>query len=203
MESREELIGAARAGVPDALGKLLGCYENYLMMLARVQVGRRLQGKLDPADLVQDTFLEAHKNFGAFRGQSEPELTAWLRQILAARTANVVRHYVGTKGRDVRVERDLAVEIDQSSHMLDGALVAQLSSPSQQAVKREHAVILADALAALPADYRDAIVLRQLEGLSFGEVAERMARSEDSVQKLWVRGLTKLRETLRSLEVGG
>ncbi len=194
--SVEDLIDAARGGDAPALGVLLGKFENYLHLLARMQVGRRLQGKIDPQDLVQDTCLEAHRHFPGFRGVSEGELAAWLRQILAARAANVVRHFVGTKGRDVRLERDLAAEIDQSSRCLDGALVAATSSPSQQAVRREASVLLADALARLPEDYRETVILRQLEELSFAEVAARMGRSEDSVQKLWVRGLAKLREEL-------
>ena len=76
-----ELIAQARGGTGDALGHLLARYGNYLGLLARVQVGRRLQGKIDPADLVQETFLEAHRHFPAFRGQSEPEVVAWLRQL--------------------------------------------------------------------------------------------------------------------------
>ena len=66
-------------------------------------------------------------------------------------------------------------------------------SPSQHAASREQAVQLADALGALPADYREVIILRQLEDLPFPEVAERMGRSVDSVKNLWVRGLARLR----------
>ena len=198
----DEMIDAARAGDAPTLGLLLGKFENYLHLLARLQVGRRLQGKVDPQDLVQDTFLEAHRHFAAFRGVSEGELVAWLRQILAARAANVVRHFVGTKGRDVRLERELAGELDESSRCLDGALVAAQSSPSQQAARRETAVLLADALAQLPDDYRETVILRQIEGLSFTDVASKMGRTEDSVQKLWVRGLAKLREALGGLHDG-
>ena len=80
--------------------------------------------------------------------------------------------------------------------MLDRGLVARTDSPSQQASRREQAVLLADALGKLTDDYREAIVLRHLEGLSFPEVARRMGRSEDSVKKLWARALAKLRRIL-------
>src|SRR5829696_7200786 len=106
-----ELIRQARGGTTEALGHLLSRYGNYLGLLARVQVGRRLQGKVDPDDLVQKTFLEAHRHFPGFRGQSEPEVAAWLRQILAGVLANTLRRYLGTQGRDVRLERDLAGEL--------------------------------------------------------------------------------------------
>ena len=191
-----ELIALARGSSTRALGRLLELYRNYLSLLARIQIGRRLQGKVDPADAVQETFLEAHRNFAQFRGRSEAEFVAWLRQILSARLSNLVRHYLGTKGRDVRLERAVLVEIGHSSAVMNEQLVSPLESPSKHAVRREHAVMLADALNRLPEDYRDVIVLRHLEGISFGEVAERMGRSEDSVQKLWVRGLARLRREM-------
>src|SRR5262249_15792073 len=140
-----------------------------------------------PADLVQETFLKAYRDFADFRGASEAELVAWLRQILAWTLANLVRHYCGTKGRDIRLERELSAELDQSSQALDGGLVAPQSSPSQQAARREQAVLLADALEQLPETYREVLILRHLEGLPFADVAQRMGRSLDSVKNLWTR----------------
>jgi RNA polymerase sigma-70 factor (ECF subfamily) len=189
----EHLLPLARAGDADALGELLELHRNYLELLARLQLGRRLQSKVDATDLVQETFLDAHASFAEFRGTTEKELVAWLRQVLAYNLASLLRRYLGTQRRDVDLERQLAQELDQSSLALDAAFVAPNSSPSQEAVRREQAVLLADALGRLPADYREVIILRQLEGLTFPEVAERMNRSLDSVKKLWVRGLTRLR----------
>ena len=189
----EQMIQTARAGTDAGLGPLLELYRNYLRLLARIQIGRRLQGKLDASDLVQETFLEAHRNFARFQGTSEPQLVSWLRRILAAKVANLLRHYLGTQGRDVRLERELTADLDQSSRALGAELIASLSTPSQQAVRREQAVLLADALERLPPDYREVIVLRHLEGQSFPEVARRMQRSVDSVQKLWLRALARLR----------
>jgi RNA polymerase sigma-70 factor, ECF subfamily len=71
------------------------------------------------------------------------------------------------------------------------------STPSQVAAKRESSLLLADALEALPDDYRQAIFLRHFEGLSFADVAASMARSVDSVEKLWVRALARLRREMR------
>ena len=193
----QPLLDQARAGSDAATGLLLRSYENYLTLLARVQIGRRLQGKVDPADLVQETFLEAHRQIRMFRGNSEGELLGWLRQILAGQIALTIRRYLGTKGRDVKLERELALQLDQSSQAMDGGfLAAAQSTPSQHASRREQAVLLAEALAKLPADYREVIVLRHIEMLPFAEVAARMNRSEDSVQKLWVRALASLRRQL-------
>jgi RNA polymerase sigma-70 factor (ECF subfamily) len=190
------LLEQARGGSEQALGRLLESYSNYLTLLARVQIGRRIQGKVDAGDVVQETFLEVHRQIGNFRGTTEAEFVAWLRRILAGQLALTLRHYLGTKGRDVNLERDLGAQIDQSSQAMDGGFVAAGSTPSQHVSRREQAVLLADALDRLPPDYREVIILRHLEGLPFGEVATRMGRSEDSVQKLWVRALANLRRSM-------
>jgi RNA polymerase sigma-70 factor, ECF subfamily len=192
----EQLLQEARAGDTGTIGQLLEIYRRYLGLLARVQIGRRLQGKVDASDLVQETFLEAHRNFPRFRGTSEGELVRWLRQILATRLADLLRRYLGAQGRDVRLEREIEDAFDRSSVLLDRGLVAPQSSPSHQAARREQAVLLADALGQLPDDYREVIVLRHLEGLTFPEVAVRLGRSLDSVEKLWMRGLVRLRQIM-------
>ena len=192
----EHLLREARAGDSAILGRLLELYRRYLTLLARVQIGQRLQGKVDAEDLVQETFLEAHQNIGRFRGASEGEFVRWLRQILAANLSDLLRRYLGTQGRDVRLEREIADAFDRSSALLDRGLVAPQSSPSQQAARREQAVLLADALEQLPDDYRDVLVLRHLEGLTFPQVSSRMGRSLDSVEKLWMRGLARLRQIM-------
>lgn len=193
----ERLLQLARGGDGPALGQLLELHRNYLALLARLQIGRRLQGKVDASDVVQEAFLKAQRNFGQFRGKTEGELVSWLRQILLSHLINMVRHYQGSRRRDLRLERDLAAELDRSSRNLDRALFAKQSTPSQQAARHEQAVLLADALGRLPEDYREVIILRHLEGLAFTEVAGRMGRSLDSVDKLWVRALGRLRRLLR------
>ena len=192
----EQMLQEAQAGDAGTLGRLLELYRRYLSLLARVQIGKRLQGKVDASDLVQETFLEAHRNFSRFRGTSEGELVSWLRQILAANLADTLRRYLGTQGRDIRLERDIEADFDHSTVLLDRGLVDRGSSPSHQAARREQAVLLADALAELPDDYREVLVLRHLESLTFPEVAKRMNRSLDSVEKLWMRGLAQLRKIM-------
>src|SRR5215471_20215017 len=102
-EDPERLLGLARAGSASALGRLLELYRDYLALLARLQIGRRLQSKADASDLVQETFLKAHRDFPRFRGATEAEWVCWLRQILAFNIAHLVRRYCGTAGRDVRL----------------------------------------------------------------------------------------------------
>src|SRR5471032_115629 len=120
----QQSISDARNGSESAVGSLLEMYRNYLRLLARIEIGRRLQGKLDASDLVQETFLEAHRNFALFQGNDEPQFAYWLRQILAAKVANLVRHYFGTQGRDVRLEQELAADLENSSRMMGHELAA-------------------------------------------------------------------------------
>jgi RNA polymerase sigma-70 factor (ECF subfamily) len=192
----EQLLARARTAGGPAVGQFLELYRNYLALLAQAQIRRHLQGRVDPSDVVQETFLAAHRDFGTFRGTTEAEMVSWLRHILAARLADLVRQHVGARRRDARLERRLADELDRSSSALDAGLADRQPSPSQQAARREQAVLLADALKALPPDYAEVIVLRHLEELPFPEVARRMGRSTGSVEKLWVRALVRLRRTL-------
>jgi RNA polymerase sigma-70 factor (ECF subfamily) len=190
------LLQAARAGDASARGQLLELYRDYLKLLARLQLDQRLQSKLDASDVVQEAFLQAHRVFNKFQGGTEAELTAWLRQILASKLADQMRRYYGSRQRNVRLERELARDMDQSSSALNGELLAAQSSPSSQAEWREQAVLLAAALERLPESYREVIVLHQLEDLPFPEVARRMGRSVDSVKNLWLRALPRLRRLL-------
>jgi RNA polymerase sigma-70 factor (ECF subfamily) len=195
---------AASEGLPDlarrasdaALAGRLEAHRGYLTILARMQIGRRLQGKADPADVVQETFVHAMRDATQFRGTSDQELAGWLRRILAARLANLVRRFCGTQGRDVRLEQALQVELDQSSQVLDRGLVSPLSSPSQRAIRGEQVTWLAQALEGLSTDYRDVLVLHHLEECDFPEVARRMGRSVEAVKKLWARALARLRKSL-------
>lgn len=192
-ENAVELLVQARTDSA-RLGELLEAYRNYLRMLARIQIGRRLQGKVDASDVVQEAFLDAHKYFPNFRGTDEPQLMKWLREILAGTLSNQVRRYFGTQARDPRLEVGIAADLDQSNAGLAHLFVDKQSSPSQQAARGELSLRVAEALGRLPDDYQMAIVLRHLEGLTFPEVAVRMGKTVDSVEKLWLRALTKLKK---------
>lgn len=191
-----EFLRLARAGDEGALGALLEEHRSYLRLLCRLEIGRLLQAKVDASDVVQDTFLRAHRGFDGFRGTSQAEFVGWLRRILASQLSNTVRHYRGTRRRDVRIERDLNRHLDQSSRALEGALVKEQTTPSLRASRGEEVLGVAQAIESMPADYRDVILFHHLQGLDFGQVAELMRRSVGSVQKLWLRALARLRREL-------
>jgi RNA polymerase sigma-70 factor, ECF subfamily len=178
----------------EAHGRLFERFRDYLGLLARLQLGPRLQGKFDPSDVVQQTLLEAYAKRDQFRG-GETERAAWLRQILAHNLADALRAFDQAK-RDAGRERSLEAAIDESSSRLGVWLAAEQSSPSQRVQRHEEAVRLAEALAKVPEDNREALVLHYCEGLPLTEVAGRMGRSPASVAGLLKRGLKRLRELL-------
>jgi RNA polymerase sigma-70 factor (ECF subfamily) len=171
-------------------------YREYLHLLARLQLEPRLQSKVDSSDMVQQTLLRAHQNIGQFRGQGELELAAWLRVILAHTVANEVGKFRQAK-RDVTLERSLEAAVEESSARLEAWLAADQSSPSDQAIRQEQLLHLADALARLPDEQRSAIELHHLKGCSVSDIAEQWSRSRPAVAGLIRRGLQKLRELLK------
>jgi RNA polymerase sigma-70 factor (ECF subfamily) len=171
-------------------------YREYLLLLARLQLDARLQGKVDLSGVVQQTLLEAHLARRQPTTENE-ELTAiWLRQILANNLRDEVRKFA-TQARNVERERSLEAALESSFSCLHAWLVAEQSSPSQQAVRNEEPLALADALAQLPEDQRTAIECHHLKGQSLIEVAQQLDRSKGAVAALLFRGLKKLRELLQ------
>ena len=174
---------------------------HYLGLLARLQLQPRLQAKLDPSDIVQQTLLDAHANIEQFRGHSDAELIGWLRRILANNLAAAARRY-GTQVRDVGREISLEADLEKSSARIEAWLAANQSSPSEQVQRHELSFRLAESLARLPADQRRAVELHHLQGLSVNEVAAMMERSRPAVVGLLIRGLRGLRLSLEEKEPG-
>jgi RNA polymerase sigma-70 factor (ECF subfamily) len=174
-------------------------YRNYLHFLARLQLDPRLKGKLDASDVVQETLLQAHQGLAQFRGHTEGELMAWLRRILANVMAGAVRRF-RAEARDLFKERSLQAALDDSSWQMERWLAAVQPSPSERAVNGEQLVRLAEALAQLPDDQRQAVELHHLKNCPVAEVAERMGRSKPAVAGLLFRGLKKLRTLLQEEE---
>jgi RNA polymerase sigma-70 factor (ECF subfamily) len=185
------------ARAADEPGLALERFREYLRLLARLQLDPRLQGKIDPSDVVQMTLLKAHQAQGQFRGQTVAEQAAWLRQILANTLANAVRDLARAK-RDVALERSLEAAVSDSSSRLEAWLAAEQSSPSQQAERNEQLLQLAEALARLPALQREVLVLRHCQGWALADIGAHLGRSRAAVASLLRRGLRQLREHLHA-----
>jgi RNA polymerase sigma-70 factor (ECF subfamily) len=178
-------------------GLALEEFRPYLVALARLQVLARpwLAARLDASDLVQQALLKAHAARDQFRGATPGEMAAWLRQILTTTLANELRA-LGQAKRDVGAERSLEADLDASSCRLDAWLAADQTSPSEAAGRREGADRLAAAVAALPDDQREVVLLKHCHGLTLDELAARLGRTVPAVAGLLRRGLARLRELL-------
>jgi RNA polymerase sigma-70 factor, ECF subfamily len=188
------LLQEFRGGDNRAGDVLIRRYQPWLTFLASREIDTRYRGKFDASDIVQQALLEAVRDMPQFHGQSEGEFRAWLRTILAHVLAHQFRRYRGTQKRDVNQEVSLNHSLQHSSTWLSEALAGSVTSPSLQAARSEQELLLADVLTRLPDDYREVIVLRNLEGLSHEEVARRMGRGVGAVRMLWVRALARLRQ---------
>src|SRR5436309_4319310 len=155
-------------------------YRAYLHLLARLQLDPQVQSKLDSSDIVQQTLLRAHENLGQFRGRSEGELAAWLRVILAHTVANELCKFRLGK-RDVSLERSLEAAVEESSARLEAWLAADQSSPSDQAIRQEQLLRLAEALAQLPPEQRAAVELHHLKGYTVAQIAQQWNRTRPAV----------------------
>jgi RNA polymerase sigma-70 factor (ECF subfamily) len=168
-------------------------YRAYLSLLARAQLPAVLRGQLDASDIVQQTLLQAHRKRDQFRGRSNAEFLAWLRAILARLLADAARR---DGPRQAGRGHSLEQAIEQSSARLEQWLAADDTSPSQDLIREERLLRLAEALGRLPADQRTALELRHLQGLPVSEVCRRMGRNTASVANLLYRGLKGLRARL-------
>ncbi len=191
-----ELIGKARQGDPACRDELFRLCRSYLGLVARAHVESWLAVKVDASDLVQQTLLEAHRDFEGFRGGSRQEWLAWLRRILARNAADFVRHYGGAAKRQVRREIRFGGPAESGSRRGVPEPAATIATPSQEFLQMDNELRAAAALATLPADYQEVILLRNLQRLPFDEVARRMNRSRPAAQMLWLRALKKLRQLL-------
>jgi len=188
-----ELINRARNGDSAALGELLEKHRDVLRMLAERDLGDRLRQRVDASDIVQQTFLIAHRCFEQFRGESDPELTAWLRQILNQNVQEAVRRHIHAQHRTITQEVSLQ-SAGTTSLPFDPA--GSDPSPSHLVARREVTSELLVALESLPDDQRQAVRLKHLDGWSVAEISAALGKTETAVAGLLRRGVVALRQKL-------
>jgi RNA polymerase sigma-70 factor (ECF subfamily) len=188
---REAALERARRGDADALGRLLESYRPYLRVLVRPFHEGRLQARLDDSDLIQDALLQAHRGFASFAGTTAAEFTGWLRQIVLRTAGQRVRAHSGAVLRDVAREQSGAALAD---------LPADGETPAARAVRHEEAARVAEALARLPDDMQQVLLLRLMDGLPYAVVAERLGRSEGAARVLFTRAVRRLRQEVHADE---
>ena len=174
-------------------------FRNYLRMLAGVEISPQIRQRVAPSDIVQETLIEAYDKRSQFRGQTDGELAQWLRTMLLRNVFDAHR-MARRQRRDVAREQNLGTLLHDSTTKLAESLAANQTSPSGCVSKMEQVIQLADALAELPKDQQQAIVLHHLQGMSLAETAPILDRSQSAVASLIFRGLKRLRSILAETE---
>lgn len=191
-----DLLAAARAGDGASRDQLFAACRSYLAVAAAAQAARSIRSKVDASDLVQQTLLEAHRDFARFQGETTAEWLAWLRRIMAHNASDNLRRFRGTAKRSAGREVPFASPDDATLAPGAPEPAAEDPTPSQLFVLRDAELRVAEAMARLSADHRQVIILRNLERLPFDEVARRMNRTRPAAQMLWMRAIGKLQEIL-------
>ncbi len=186
------LLAEARAGSLDALGRSLEAHRRYLLAIAERQLGPDLRAKGGASDLVQETFLEAMRDFGQFDGGSPEELRGWLRRVLVHNVGTFARRFRAASKR--AVAREVAIGAGGTPDGNENGLVGSTHSPSHLAMEREEAAALRRALGRLPEEYRRVVFLRFEEGRSFEEIGRLIDRSPEAARKVWTRAMERLRK---------
>lgn len=191
-----DLLARARGGDPAALGRLLDAHRTALARRAEYLLGGRIASRVDSGDVVQQTFLDAYTAFPRFAGATAPEFACWLVSTLDFNVGRLLRDHTRRQKRAAGRERPLAPPPGGPAGADAHAVAARLTTPSQRAMRAEDAERVLRALDALPADQREAVYLRHLEGRSLAEIAERMGRSLSATAGLIKRGMQALRDSL-------
>lgn len=181
---RARWIAEARNGSRPALDLLFEACFPYLRAVANREFSASLRSRLDPGDVVQDTLLKAWRHFPQFRGETEADLLAWLRQILHRNLANERRRHLRTARRSTHLEVVLA---EATLMQLPSTADSDAESPGRLALVRERQEVLEDALRRLPEHYRQALCLHTQDELTFAQVGERLCCSAEAARKLWRR----------------
>jgi RNA polymerase sigma-70 factor (ECF subfamily) len=191
-----ELIIRARQGSSEAVGELMAFSRQYLLLIANDELPADLLGKEAPSDLVQETHLEAARDWEAFRGHTVGELLGWLREILLHNVKDLRRRSNAAVRRPPNQE--LSLSSDQSGADLAAQLVSHDSSPSNRLQCQEQLLNIERALGQLAEDHRNVVIWRNRDGCSFEEIGRRLGRSAGAARKLWSRAIQQLQERLVS-----
>jgi RNA polymerase sigma-70 factor, ECF subfamily len=192
-----KLLERALTGDQQATGALLENFRPYLHVIAQRQLDERVQRRLDPSDIVQTTFLEAHRDFQQFQGRDINSFLAWLRNILRHNVETEHQTHLTAQKRSAKLEVAATASGDGSSAgPLVNRLASESSTPSQRMMRDEAAAQLASSMFKLPETQAEAIRLRYLEGQSLRYIAQCMEKTELAVAGLLKRGLKALRSEM-------
>jgi RNA polymerase sigma-70 factor (ECF subfamily) len=193
-----ELLDRLAAGEKELWGTLLAKHRERLRCMVSLRLDRRLQGRIDPSDVIQEAYLDASVQLSDYLQKRSIPFFLWLRLITAQRLVALHRHHIGTKARDAG--REVALYAGSFPEASSAALAAQLlghdTKPSEAAMRAEQALRLQEALNNMDPMDREVLALRHFEQLSNGETAHVLEIKESAASKRYVRALQRLKDIL-------
>ena len=204
LDRTDTLLDRLRAGDREALGELFGLYRERLWRMTSLRIDRRLAGRLDPDDILQEAFMDVARRIDEFLADPAVPFYVWLRFLTGQRLLMVQRGHLGAQRRDASREVSLPPTglLHAGSDSLAGAFVGRLTSPSRAAMRHELQTRLREALDALDPLDREVLALRHFEELSNHEAAEVLGISRDAASKRHIRALKRLKELLADVPGG-
>jgi RNA polymerase sigma-70 factor, ECF subfamily len=201
LSEHDNLLGRAQAGDERALVRLFTHYRERLKRIVRLRLDRRLYGRVDASDVLQEAYLEIHKRFPEWVENRELPFFLWLRLVTGQKLTDCHRHHLGAQMRDAGQEVSLyrGALPQASSASLAAHLLGKLTSATDAAIRAEHKLIVQEALNSMEALDREVLVLRHFEHLSNDETALVLGVKKATASQRYIRALKRLKEILSSI----
>ena len=197
----DDLLGRAGAGDSEALGKLFARYRDRLRQMVRLRLDRRLQGRLDPSDVLQEAYVDFAKRLPEYLRNRPGPFYLWLRFLTGQRLIDLHRQHLGAKMRDAAQEVSLyrGALPQASSVSLAAQLLGRLTSASRAAIRAETQIRVQEALNSMDALDREVLTLRHFEMLNNEETAQVLGIKKTAASNRYVRALKRLKELLAGI----
>jgi RNA polymerase sigma-70 factor (ECF subfamily) len=197
----EDLLRRARDGDGEALGRLFQRHADRLRKMVHLRLDRRLYGRLDPSDVLQEAYLDVARRFPEYAAQPAVPFYLWLRALTGQRLIDLHRQHLGAKmrsaGQEVSLYRGALPQASSAS--LANQLLGRLTSPTQAALRTEMQIRLQEALNGMDPLDREVLVLRHFEELSNNETAAVLGIDKSAASKRYIRALARLRDILDAI----
>ena len=197
----DALLARATSGDEAALAELFARYRDRMKRMVKLWLDRRLSGRIDPSDVVQEAFLEASKRLPEYARKRDVPLLLWLRLVTGQKLTDLHRAHLGAKMRDAALEVSLyrGALPEASSVMLAGQLLGQLTSASRVAIRAEVRLQVQAALNSLEPLDREVLALRHFEQLNNEQTALALGIKKSAASNRYVRSLARLKEILSAI----
>jgi RNA polymerase sigma-70 factor (ECF subfamily) len=196
-----DLLRRAAAGDAEALRQLFSRYRDRLKRMVHLRLSRRLSGRVDDSDVVQEAYLDVCQKLPDYVREPGLPFFLWLRHLTGLKLAEVHRRHLGTQLRDadreVSLHRGGLPEADSVS--LAAQLLGKLTTPSQAAIKAEQRIYVQEALNSMDPIDREVLALKHFEQLSTSEIAQVLGLSKAGAGSRYLRAIKRLREILEQI----